>query len=276
MSNFLKKGVSMKLKFYLLYAVLFASIAPAHAFIFNNDCNAWGAQFQAGIRPIIWNQRGEFTTVNCLATPSLSCAGEIPKFSKLFHLPWQVGGQITYALSECTTLFTEANYAQAKGKNCFPSFASANLALTGKAKYKLVDWYFGVRYYFDMNSCWCMFENLSFFVGGKIGFVHHYNSSGLVLGSNNCGLVVTDLNATCPSGCLFGKNNVFAGGAQIGLNYCVCENWALVFTAEVVANCGPSTCCGVIPMGSTSTALLVDGVHSEIAFPITFGVKYNF
>ena len=77
----------------------------------------WGLQFQAGVRPILWRQRDDFFTVNCLSDTVLNDLGELPKFSKLYHVPWQIGGQVSYATSCNTNLFVEFNYASARAKH---------------------------------------------------------------------------------------------------------------------------------------------------------------
>ncbi len=277
----------MRLIIKFLCAALLASAAPAHALLFDRGneyecsceplyCGAWGVQFQAGIRPILWRNRGDFTVINCLATPVVSSGVQIPKFSKLFHLPWQVGGQLSYALSANSNIFTEVNYVQAKAKSTLPSLAPASLALSGSSKYKLVEWYVGARYYFDRGGCWCYFDGLSVFLGGKLGLVHHKGSSGFEVTSSICGLCFPNANPCCNnSGSLIARNTAFAGGGQIGLDYCICGNWSLVFCAEVVATCGPANC-GANQLGTTLNSLIIGGSGTELAFPITLGVKYNF
>jgi len=79
------------------------------------ECS-WGLQFSAGVRPILWRQRNDFYTVNCLSTTVFNDVGELPKFSKIYHVPYQVGGQVSYATSSNTNLFVEFNYASASTK----------------------------------------------------------------------------------------------------------------------------------------------------------------
>lgn len=274
----------MRLFYKLLYLILLISMVPAlNAFLFfDRDntyecsceplyCGAWGIQFQAGIRPIIWQNRGQLTLVNCTLIPSLAVVADVPSFRKLFHLPWQVGGQLSYALSSNTNVFTEVNYAQAKAKNSI-TFANSNLTFVNLNKYKLIDWYVGARYYGD-RGYWC--DAVSFFIGGKIGFIHHRGSSASAL-------VQAAANDCCNEADLFGRNTVFAGGGHVGFDYCYCGNWSFVVTAEVVASCGPASPSDVLLTQVASnnlnfaTNLFVGHINTEIAFPITLGIKYNF
>ncbi len=268
-------------------AALLASLAtPAQAFsLFNRDnnyecsceplyCGAWGLQLQGGVRPIIWTNRGDLTLVNCTAVAPatvLTTVGSVPKFSRLFHTPWQIGGQLSYALSSNTNVFTEVNYAQARGKSS-AVFANTNFGLFGLSKYKLVEWYVGTRYYTDRNW-WC--NAVSVFFGGKIGLIHH-KTSGVTA------VVAAAANDCCNSIDLFGRNTVFAGGGHVGLDYCYCGNWSFVLTAEVVASCAARSIGSArftqtaINNLNLATNLIAGGIGTELAFPITVGVKYNF
>ena len=254
------------------------------------ECS-WGLQFQAGIRPIIWRNRGNIVTVNCVTPPATGAVNvlqEIPSFHTFYKLPWQVGGQLSYALSCNTNLFVEFNYAQAKqkNKNCnaaVSGFQCTAIAASGFAlnltKYKLYDAFIGTRYYFDR---WC--DRVSLFVGGKIGLVHHKPVNFLSLSQGlSCNTGATTVFCTSnPANQFFKSNTVFAGGGQLGLDICFCGNWSLVLTGEVVVSCGPRTIDSLV-LNTTDTLnlngasnLLVGDIGNEVAFPVTLGIKYNF
>ncbi len=274
----------MKLILKLLCAALLVSATPpAQAFLFDRCntyecsceplyCGAWGLQFDVGIRPIIWTGRDSISLVNCFTSPIIS-AVSIPKFSNLFHLPWQIGGQLSYALSTHTNVFTEVNYAQAKGKKS-TTLTALGLAFAQPSKYKLVEWYVGAHYYWD-RMLWC--GAIAPFIGGKVGLIHHKNIRASIV--NNALLNFPDAIGCANASNVFARNTVFAGGGLVGLDYCYCGNWSFVLTAEVVVSCAP---CSVnilqtptIDIGVTNPAI-VGGIRNEIAFPITLGAKYNF
>lgn len=241
-------------------------------------CGAWDLQIQAGVNPILWRNRGPILGINCtssLTVPVITLFNSTPKFNKLFKLPWIVGGQVGYAMSDNTRVYVEFNYSQAKGKSnvlISTDFSTPTIPFTfNYAKYKLFDGYVGARYYWDR---WC--AGLSFFLGGKVGFTHHkrVNLTSLLIAVPSLSPVtLTDLNE-------FNRNTVISGGGNIGLDYCVCGNWSIVLTGEVVASCGPRGV-GLITLPVTSslsgfTNLLSPAIGTELRFPVTLAVRYSF
>lgn len=238
------------------------------------ECS-WGLQVSGGVRPIIWINRGDFLTVNCLSTAIVNDIGRLPKFSQLYRVPWQVGVQGSYAMSCNTNVYAEFNYAQARFKHHenLVRIGTSNLVLN-LSKYKLWEGYIGVHYYWDR---WC--NRASLFVGGKAGFIRHNRiRTGVFTGVLACNETTFNSNVND----FFHRHTSFAGGANIGLDICFCGNWSFVITGEVVASCGPH---GVDALSlsnaeaanlNDASALLIPGIRTEIAFPVTFGIKYNF
>ena len=244
---------------------------------------------------MIWTQRNSFTEISCNA--SLGCPDstissfvplfEMPKFSKLFKLPWTVGGLIGYWVDDCNQVYIEGNYRQASAKSNFtiaPTIALSLFTLQPQfvfnnlSKYKFYDFYVGARHYFDM--CWC---NSTFFIGGQVGVVHHkevdFNFTVSSL-TNPCNPPFTTGTLM-----LFGKGTKFAGGANVGVDFCFCDCLNVVLTAEFIATCGP---CGnrTINFSGCSAdsilpelrpdAFLVGSIGNEFFFPITLGLQYSF
>ncbi len=253
-------------------------------------CGSIGLMVQAGIRPIIWRNRGTIYGVNCVTPPAsgpVTVIQELPSFHHFYRLPWQVGAQLSYAFSCNTNVFVEFNYAQAKSKrNCSASssatgFQCSATAVNGLAlklgKYKLYDAYVGVNYYCNR---WC--DRVAFFFGGKVGLLHHNNVKYYSLTSGfSCTTGATTV--FCDTAAKFFKSNtVIAGGAQAGFDICFCGNWSLVVTGNVIASCGPRAA-APIALNTTemlnlngASSLIPSGVGTELAFPITVGIKYNF
>jgi hypothetical protein len=264
----------------------------------DNSCECcFNVQVQAGIAPIIWTRRGDFSAISCNA--SLGCPNstigpvvplfEMPRFNNLFKLPWTVGGIIGYMIDDCTEVYIEANYRQAKAKDNFTRQTSITLPLfvaqpqfvfSSLSKYRIYDFYVGARSYFD--PCWC--ECASFFIGGQVGLVHHKEV--------DFKLTTSSLTNTCAAAftsnpfILFGKHTNFAGGANIGLEYCVCGCLSLVLAAEFIATCGPcGSATNIAFAGCVADQVLpelrplgfiVGGSGTEVFFPITLGLKFDF
>jgi hypothetical protein len=270
------------------------------------NCGSFGLEVEGGIYPIVWTKRDSTLLVSCPTTATtnpVGSFGKLPKFSDLYKLPWTVGGRIHYAMSDNTEIYVEFNYAQARHKDSCQSLScgstsndccavglvtitpAAPLALS-LGKYKLFSAYFGARYYWDR---WC--DRVSFFLGEKVGLVHHkrvsFNSLSAVAGgfdcfgfgtgfcgsANNCG------SNSCND--FFRRNTVVSGGVNFGFDVCFCGNWGLTLTGEVVASCGPRGN-GNIVLGVDDAAnlggsnIIVGHVNTELSFPVTFGVRYNF
>jgi hypothetical protein len=239
-------------------------------------CGAWDLQIQAGVNPILWRNRGPITAINC--NPNLSSAvvtvfNQVPKFNKFFKTPWVVGGQVGYALSDNTRIYLEFDYSQAKRKEnvLINSDSTPTIAVTFNwEKYKLFEGYVGARYYWDR---WC--DRASFFLGGKVGFTRHRK--------NNLTLLIAIPSFTpvsLPAAETFRRNTILSGGFNLGLDYCVCGNWSIVLTGEVVASCGPRGV-GVLLLptveGLAGFRSLVTGeIGTELRFPVTLAVRYSF
>jgi len=237
-------------------------------------CGALDFQVHGGVLPISWHDRGNFSVIQCAGVPAANPVVplfSIPKFSKLFKLPWTVGFQFGYALSDNVRVYYEFDYAQAKGKSAasFLTFGiNPNTFIFSTGKYKLYEMYVGGRYYFDR---WC--EKLSFFLGVKAGFVHH-NSVNFNLTSTPPTPAVTFVAGQN----LFRSHTVPSGGFDFGLDYCYCGNWSFVLTGAVIASCGPKSTSNIpLDVGVTfNNNLLISGIGAELRFPVTLGVRYSF
>ena len=267
-------------------------------------CGALDLQLQVGAAPILWKDREHFNIIQCPGlsvggTPSIFELFEIPKFSSFYKVPWTIGGQVGYALSDNIRVYLEVNYLQAKAKRD-AELVSAPFNLTGTVvanslafnvgKYRLVDAYVGARYYFDR---WC--DRVSFFLGFKAGLVHrrHINFNVALLNPTPPAPVV--IVPETPEVNFFGRNTVPSGGLNFGLDFCFCGCWSFVLTGEIVASCGPKSNgniafnqpgagCDVLgpqpvlpgPVGLNINNLLIGHIGTELRFPITAAVRYSF
>ena len=302
-------GEDMNIKKLILAVALATAVTnvPTYA-IFNDDCcqsscyecgcnplycGAWSLQVQGGVAPIVWRHRGELDLVSCASNdvnPIFALSSELPKFNKLFRVPWIVGGKVGYDFTDNVEVYVEFNYLQAKHKDVAnATFPILNVAgpITRFAfhKYKLFDAYVGARYYWDR---WC--DRVAFFLGGQVGLTSHrstkaditLNGSPVVLvpavGSADCPRAATTTNARNH---FFAHNTVISGGANLGFDVCFCGNWSLVVTGEIIASCGPkthttSTFAALLPAPTLASNLIVGCFGTELRFPVTAGLRYTF
>ncbi len=240
-------------------------------------CGAWDLQVQAGVAPVTWRNRGPLTAINCTVTPPagpvISLLTATPRFSRFFKTPWIVGAQVGYAMSDNSRVFVEFDYTQASRKdavvvtNDFVTPTGTTTFTFGK--FKLFEAYVGARYYWDR---WC--DHLSFFLGGKIGLVHHKRQNATIA------LAFTGITTQTLTDVPFNRNSsVVAGGGHIGLDYCICGNWSLVLTGEVVASCGPRGVGAIhltTPTSNGVTDIFTPSIGTALRFPVTLAVRYSF
>lgn len=258
-----------------------------------NSCGCFDVEVRAGVAPTIWLNRGEVSAVSCnaLAIPGFNRSivdfFELPKFQKLFRVPWIVGIRFGYQLNPCFETYLELNYRQANGRTFSLTGRDAivipndvlNVTFVTK-KYRAYDAYVGARYYWSWDWCWC--NPVDVFLGGKFGLIHRqkvtfsYNFSSV-----SC---TSETSLTSPCAPLFFSCTRPAVGLNLGVEWCLgCGFWA-VLTGEVVATCGPksnanisaiNSGCNVLPTILPSN-LIIGRVGTELYFPITLGLKYNF
>jgi hypothetical protein len=244
------------------------------------QCDNFDLQVQIGVSPITWTGRQVFSVVNCVgfADPVVNLF-KMPNFRALFGVPFIVGAQIGYAYSTNMRVYGEFNYSQARQKNN-TLFTSNNPLVTPAQSvhltfenYRLFDAYIGWRYYFD---CMC---NISLFLGGKVGLVHHLATRLNSLVVSAPGVTPTDLLPATTTVHLFNRNTAVSGGFNIGIDYCLCNCWSIVVTGEVVANCGPKSNPNIalaVIAPFTASNVFLGGIQTELRFPITAGIRYSF
>lgn len=261
-------------------------------------CGAFDLQLHAGIAPVKWRDRGNFGGIVCaaLATPAEISASffQLPKFGTLYKLPWTVGGQLGYAISDNIRLFLEINYLQAQRKHDVALASQVSLFFgeptsftLNLQKYRLVDAYLGASYYFDR---WCDFASV--FIGAKAGLTHHHriNFSSTVVSTDPGAAPALSLTTDLA---FFQRNTAPSGGLHLGIDFCFCGNWSLALTGEVVASCGlkgnriaygqPAAGCGG-PAIQPALPIVIEGLENlmighigmELRFPITASVRYSF
>lgn len=246
-------------------------------------CGAWDLQIQAGVAPIRWSNRGDFSIIQCVglqAANPINVLFEIPQFNHFYKTPWVVGGQIGYHHSDNVRLYVEFDYVQASAKNDVvvatlePSTYVFNLQ-----KHKLFEAYVGARYYWDR---WC--DQIAFFLGAKVGLVHYKSVSydATVAPGNP---PVPPFLVFAQDAPLFSNKTRPSGGIDFGLDVCFCGCWSLVVTGSVLASCGPDSNdlnlttgsgCVVNTVIPNVNTVLIGHIGTELRFPVTIGVRRSF
>jgi len=249
-------------------------------------CGAWDVQIQAGVDPILWRNRQPLYGVTCTAatslTPVYTLFAQMPKFNQFFKIPWTVGGQFGYHMSDNSRVYVEFDYVQANAKTA-PQLVSAGVIGTGPVtttytttfqfnKYKLFEAYVGARHYFDR---WC--DRVSFFLGAKVGLTHHK-----ALTTSLSFVVPVPATPPVAVSTVYASNTVVSGGANVGFDCCFCGNWSFVVTGEIVASAGPTAQNLLLPAalgagtGLVGTTNFFFGAVSELRFPVTAAIRYSF
>lgn len=232
-------------------------------------CGAWDLQVDGGVEPIVWRNREPWTALDCSDTPPVFDLVQAPKFSRLYRVPWVVGGQVGYAYTDNARVYLEFNYQQANRKHdveLLPIDDATTSFVLNAGRFKLWDGYVGARYYWDR---WC--DRVSFYLGGKIGFAVRLRSryENFTLGDNAL-VEFDDTN--------FSHRDVavVAGGADFGFDICFWGNWSVVIQGSILCNSGPYGARNIPTTLDTISYFSVGNVLNELRFPVTGGLRYSF
>lgn len=270
----------MQLKRILILAMLL--ISSAGELIASNDCCesacdylapcGWSVQVQGGVNPIVWAKRDNSFWVDGLGLPS---------FLHLFKIPWIVGGKVGYNLNGCTEIYVEGDYTQARGKHRTFSATSPLNGLTNfvaeLSKYKAYGVWGGARYYFGLDclsDCSCFIDRAAFFIGLQVGFVHHNQLDVALTSTTAVGYVTGPVFYQ-----VFFKNYTISAGGNVGVDFAVNDCFSVVFTAEFLGNGASRSCpvgCSGTPLAGLYSEPVNVGFDTELWFPVTLGLKYNF
>lgn len=281
MNSYLKKLVG-------LFAVLTCFAVPTKAFSWdwcdnnydccydscNTDCccgplneSRFGVTVKGGVDPIHWSHRPRIWVTNPSLLVPVFSVGRAPKFDDIFDLPWTVGGELNYNLSCNSQLFIEFNYIQASGKrHSFPYFNDLSASARHR-DYEAWNGYLGARYYFS-RSWLC--DRVAPFVGFKAGFVNHREVKRT--------LTVEDV--VVDSGTFHHGRAGVSAGLQVGFDVRVWDCVFAVLNFEFVAS-EPHRANNAIAIDSPVLAggitnVSVGPLGTEISFPITLGLRYEF
>lgn len=246
-------------------------------------CGAWDLQFQAGVEPITWSDRGNISLIQCTGSPAINPINvlfEVPRFHHFYKIPWTVGGQIGYHHSDNVRLYVEFDYLQASRKHdaTVETIGASPLTFVFNLhKFSLFEAYVGARYYWDR---WC--DRVAFFLGAKVGLVHykHINYSATITPPVPAVQFANDAR-------LFNGKTRPSGGVDFGFDICFCGCWSLVITGAVLASCGhqgnninltssSGACTTATTVVPGVNSFLVGGTGTELRFPVTAGIRYSF
>jgi hypothetical protein len=245
---------------------------------------------RGGIAPTAWINRDNFSAISINATSILLLPSafvplfQMPSFSKLFGLPWFIGIHIGSMMAPDQEIYAEINYRQAH-KRIFtlnnlviPNIDTIFFSLMPKNNYRVLSAFVGARKYWQF----CSQQSVNAFFGGKIGLTHHAKTDFTFTTYS----LAVPAPYTSDTLVLFRKNTGFAGGFNAGFEFDFGCDLRIVFTAEMVAACGPNgnenipfdypTQSVVINPFLAPNSFIVGSIGTELFFPITIGCKYFF
>ena len=243
------------------------------------ECGAVNFEIKAGVAPKIWTDRDRFLGVAPqVAAPRGPFVDlvRIPRFNCLHKLPWTVGFRLGWMGACNTEVFFEFDYTQADSRNFtftvpLTGTLSDTVTVCGGNKFKEFAGYLGTRYYLDRWFC----NTTAWFVGSKLGVSHH---------RERCTSFTSETpnipTFASPTFTIFDKYTSVSGGIHTGFDVRLWCGFSFVFTAEVVATCGPkgnqNTVFNPPVPGLGITNWSIGSVGTEVTFPVTFGLAYSF
>lgn len=227
----------------------------------------WGISLKGGVRPTYWTERPNLILTNRLATPPVFKLTRISNLQHLYDIPWTIGGELSYNVTNHIQLFIEGNYISGRNKPHTFTWTNDAPAEIINDDFREYGGHLGARYYFQRCiCCGCVAP----FIGAKIGAITHKRV--------NSELKVNDLSIDT-SVFLNGGGGVSAG-VQFGfdvqlwdtvyatLNFeCVCSEPHRPANNEKI---------DIPSFANSITNMSVGPLGTEIGFPITASVRYEF
>ncbi|CAN5162506.1 hypothetical protein BH09DEP1_BH09DEP1_1470 [soil metagenome] len=267
----------------LLFMLLITSLASAsdccNPLTSMFECGTWAYQFRGGVYPTLWSKRGDILLEACdcvtnVAAESINL-GKIRKFNDYFKIPFIVGTQLIYRWSDCFSGYFEINFIQAVPKKTARNteeVANEQLAIRF-GHYRATSGYLGA-YYDVARFC----NESTLFVGAKIGAIYHSNIYAHQV------VATPEVNCICEESFrrTFFKHGVrISGGVNVGVDYKWCDCWSVALMGEAVISGGPKGTCA--PLLNSEILALLGGsalsshtIKTEVSFPVTLGLIYNF
>lgn len=237
----------------------------------------WSVMVRGGVAPTNWTEHGNaFLTVPF--SPFVVSLGNADKFNKIFDTPWLVGAEIAYNISCSAQVYIEGNYVQATGKKFNHEVLLNDFTYDFRNHFKDYSvWtgYLGARYYF-CRSWLC--DRVAPFVGFKAGFISHKKTHHTlhienfpVVGGTAEEVLVSDGD----------HNDTITGvsaGLSLGFDIKVTECLSAVLNFEFVASQPPrARHDNELPENRLGASHLSFGaLGTEVSFPITLGLRYEF
>ena len=267
----------------LIIIIMFLFAAYMHADIFNlGDCGcpSWDVAAKVGVAPIVWAERGCFTGVLCSISPQSCSTAEFNEFMCVgkFHdyfrqAPWTIGVEAGSFICGCTRAYIDFQYRQTHGK-CFslglPALVGTANTLLKFSAYRSESFYIGSDYFID--EVWC--ENISLFIGGKIGLTHFNRTklSGTVTYAGNPNIFIPSEPV-----CVYYKGQtVLSAGGRVGVDIGMYDDLSLFITVEFLGQGGRDFDQKDIVLTTCVSDFRFGRIGAEVVFPIEVGVRYSF
>ena len=272
---------------YLLIKKLFYN----SLFLFFIQCSASHLEYEihGGMAPTVWTKRSQFAAISSNAIMIFEQPNffvplfKMPAFKDIFSVPIIVGMQIKYDLAPCFYVYVNMNFRHAHkqvfnlNKIVVPSIDIIQFNLKMQNNYRALDFTIGFH-----RNFWL--RDINIFAGIQYGFLYRKKvdfifstrsqtvSPPLAYVSNQLPFFTTNIS---PVGGL-------SVGASMDLDYCL----SLVIMGQLMVSRGPQFSEFItfdFPNESVfvnpylaPNAFKVGIIKTEIFFPITIGLQYNF
>lgn len=263
-----------------------AAVYESNTFVFSG---------RAGVAPSVFHKKATFTVTALQPGATLPASATDPvnttsvyqrsldfKFDDVYRLPYGGGFDIGYFIFENGELFANFEYDHACRKKLTFKDSAVGLVAAGlsnaafTASWIVADaakfgFHMGLRYFFDIPG----FQSFIPFIGAKVGAKLTTNRGGtekllITLDSGVAPVVRLDRQKQ--------RDTNFSGGAQLGFDVIVAENFALTFMAEAVGMGGDQLKTGQQQHTSNvspTTRFFTNITRSPrvVSFPVTLGMR---
>ncbi len=268
-----------KIKGIAILSIVAISSLNAQIFGLGDDCCpgplcpcAFGVQAKGGIAPTFFTDPDTTYLVIPGLFPVSSPLFPVSSgddFDDYFDLPWIVGGELSYNVSDHVQLFLEGMYRQGDAKNRSFTFPAATPIVVSLSHDDFRTWglYVGGRYFLNRWDCLCIAP----FVGAKIGFQQHRHIDASVS--------IAAATAAIDGGSvrLYESNYALSVGVQAGFDYAITDCLSLVFTVEGVFTSPLRPNHNAVLPGTFGVTNIIFGeTGTDISVPVTLGLRWDF
>lgn len=267
----------MNYKRFILYSFigLIFSILQAEEQRFSSH----STELRAGANPTLFSNPGSLYEVVESINPQegrLDTKADPFKFQSIFSTPWTVALQFNWCASSNHKTFLELSYTRAYGKKLIRQSQVRDQSGTEvpfTAEFKFDDFsLFGV--YIGYRRYWNPCNKLFFHGGGKIGMGRYQDIN---MHAQRLEPLNPVLNVT---GKAYAHDIVVSGGLQVGCDFILSKNLALVIQIEALGNGALNNTIDQFILNPNDSLVggsnfIIGKTGTLVSFPVTIGLNWN-